>query len=156
MTERELIYRHEKGAPWDKTQGAALKLPLDDDDRALAVKFIYWPNGLSDSTAMDSGGLVFEICEWCKILSPEGEVHWNVRFRRAVAVAGTVSALFKDHDVALAGGIRQLFGRGTIIEVEGFAAETEGKPYLSITGGKGAMARFYGVDPASITVTLQQ
>ncbi|WP_447788380.1 hypothetical protein [Pseudomonas farris] len=156
MTDRELIYRHAKGAPWNKAHGASLHLPVEDDEKALAVKFVYWPKGQSDNTAFDPGGLVFEICEWHKVLSPEGEKHWNIRFRKAIEVPGTVSALFTHDDVALARGIRELFGRGTIIEVEGLVAETEGQPYLAIKGAKEAMARFYGVDSASIMVTLQQ
>ncbi|MEE5151519.1 hypothetical protein V2J87_09195 [Pseudomonas alliivorans] len=157
MNDREFIYRHQTAAPWSKTDGASLRLPVVDDAEALAVSFVYWPKGGSDGSAHDPGGLVFEICEWCKVLSPDGEKQWDVKFRKAIEVSGSVSGLFKHNEnVGLARGVRELFSRGTPIEVEGFVAETKGKPYLAIKGAKDAMARFYGIDSTAITVILQE
>jgi hypothetical protein len=95
-------------------------------------------------------------CEWCKVLSPEGGAQWGVRLRKAIEVSGIVSGLFTDDNVALARGVRDLFAKKPIIEVEGLVAQTQGQSYLAIKGAKEAMARSYGVDSASITVTLQQ
>lgn len=157
MSERELIYRHETAAPWNKTDGASLCLPVTDDEEALAVSFVYWPKGRSDGSAHDPGGLIFEICDWCKTLSPDGEKQWDVKFRKAIEAPGTVSGLFKlNENVGLARGVRELFSMSTPIEVEGFVAETKGEPYLAIKGAKDAMARFYGIDSTAITVTLQE
>lgn len=157
MRDRDLIYRHQTGAPWSKTDGASLRLPVVTDDEALAVSFVYWPKARSDASAHDPGGLIFEVCEWCKVVSPEGEKHWDVRFRNAVEAPGTVSGLFKnDVNVTLAPGVRELFSKNTIIEVEGFVAETKGEPYLTIKGAKEAMGRFYGIDSTAIVVTFQE
>ncbi|WP_339443054.1 hypothetical protein [Pseudomonas hunanensis] len=157
MSDREFIYRHQTAAPWNKTDGASLRLPVKDDSEALAVSFVYWPKGRSDGSAHDTGGFIFEICEWCKVLSADGEKQWDVKFRKAIEAAGTVNGLFNDgENVGLARGVRELFGMNTPIEVEGFIAETKGEPYLAIKGAKDAMARFYGIDSTAITVTLQE
>ena len=156
MSEREFIYRHETAAPWNKIDGASLRLPVTDDADALAVSFVYWPKGRSDGSAHDSGGLIFEICEWCKVLSPDGEKQWDVKFRKAIETSGAVSNLFKNNEnIGLARGVRELFSKSTPFEVEGFVAETKGEPYLAIKGAKAAMARFYGIDSTAITVTFQ-
>lgn len=154
MNDRDLIYRHGAGAPWNKTNGSLVHLPEEKDERALAVKFVYWPDGQSDGTAQDPGGLVFEVSEWCKALSPEGEEKWSVRFRKATKVSGIVSSLFKGGDIVLARGIREMLSRSISFEVEDFVAETDGQPYLTMKGAKEAMVRFYGVDAESITITL--
>jgi len=157
MSDREFIYRHEAAAPWNKTDGASLCLPVTDDATALAVSFVYWPKGRSDGSPLDPGGLIFEIYEWCKVLSPDGEKQWDVKFRKAIEAPGTVSGLFKiNENVVLAAGVRELFRKNKAIEVEGFVAETKGEPYLAIKGAKDAMARFYGIDSTAITVTLQE
>lgn len=156
MSYREYIYRHETAAPWNKTDGASLRLPVKDDAEALAVSFVYWPKARSDGSAHDPGGLIFEICEWCKVLSPDGEKQWGVKFRKAIEAPGTVSGLFKTNEnVGLAREVRELFSKSKPFEVEGFVAETEGEPYLAIKGAKAAMARFYGIDSTAITVTFQ-
>lgn len=157
MSDREFIYRHEAAAPWNKTDGASLCLPVTDDSKALAVSFVYWPKGRSDGSAHDPGGLIFEIYEWCKVLSPDGEKQWDVKFRKAIEAPGIVSGLFENKgNVVLAAGVRELFRKNKVIEVEGFVAETKGEPYLAIKGAKDAMARFYGIDSTAITVTLQE
>ena len=51
MSDREFIYRHQAAAPWNKTDGASLRLPVKDDAAALAVSFVYWPKGGSDGSA---------------------------------------------------------------------------------------------------------
>lgn len=156
MSDREFIYRHQAAAPWNKTDGASLRLPVKDDAAALAVSFVYWPKGGSDGSAHDPGGLIFEICVWCKVLSPDGEKQWDVKFRKAIETSGAVSNLFKNNEnIGLARGVRELFSKSTPFEVEGFVAETKGEPYLAIKGAKAAMARFYGIDSAAITVTFQ-
>jgi len=157
MSDREFIYRHQAAAQWNKTNGATLRLTVKDDAEALSVSFVYWSKGRSDGSAHDPGGLIFEICEWRKVLSTDGEKQWDVKFRKAIEAAGTINGLFKnDENVGLARGVRELFSKNTPIEVEGFVAETKGEPYLAIKGAKDAMARFYGIDSTAITVTLQE
>ena len=157
MSDREYIYRHVTAAPWNKTEGASLRLPVKDDAEALAVSFVYWPKGRSDGSAHDPGGLIFEICEWRKVLCPEGEKQWDVKFRKAIEAPGTMSGLFENKgSVVLAAGVRELFRKNNVIEVEGFVAETKGEPFLAIKGAKDAMARFYGIDSTAITIILQE
>lgn len=73
MSDREFIYRHQTDAPWNKTAGASLRITVKDDTEALSVSFVYWPEGRFDGSAHDLGGLIFEICEWRKVLSSDGE-----------------------------------------------------------------------------------
>lgn len=124
--------------------------------QALAVKFVYWPERRCDNTAHDAGGVLFEICEWSRMLSPEGKTRWNVKFRRGIKVSGIINELFKNHEIAIAKEVEERFDRQNTMDVEGAIAETEGQPYLTMKGAKEAMARFYGIDIASIMVTLQQ
>lgn len=80
-----------------------------------------------------------------------------MKFRKAIEAPGTVSGLFENKgNLVLAAGVRERFRKNNVIEVEGFIAETKGKPYLAIKGAKDAMARFYGIDSTAITVTLQE